>query len=102
MKTFINAGHFLNDPGHVVANGLQENTIVMKVRDLVSALLTGYIVKLVPDELNLADSINWVNQQALPEDMAIDIHLNANNSNTIRGTEAYYWSEPRLAEVFSR
>ena len=97
-NVFINAGHFANDPGVVVGNAI-ERDIVMRVRDGVKALLASAYY--LPDNLNLRDSIAWVNERAWPDDFAIDIHLNAHADTSVRGTEAYYTETPRYAEVFA-
>lgn len=40
MACYISAGHHLKDPG-AISNGLQENTLTIRVRDRVSELLRG-------------------------------------------------------------
>ena len=113
FKIFINAGHFsgrntppYEDSGHVEifidGTTIQENVIVRAIRDELKLLLTKYEVLYVPDELNLKDSIAWVNQTATLQDFAIDIHLNAHSNRQVSGTEAFYWKDPKYAKVLSR
>lgn len=100
MRYFINAGHHNNDSGHVTWHGYRENEIVKEIRDKVQEKLPeGYYV---PDHLPLRDSIDWVNAQCDPDDIAIDIHLNANNNRSIRGTECYYFRDSTLASKYAR
>lgn len=99
-KVFINAGHHLNDTGHIAVGGVRENDLVMKIRDKVKKLYPSAFY--VPDHLDLRQSIDWVNERCGPDDIAIDLHLNANNNNSIRGVECYYADDPKLAEVFSK
>ena len=99
---YINAGHHLNDSGHVESDGTKENEIVMKIRDALTPMLTNYDVDCVPDTLDLKWSIQYVNKKATKNDFAIDIHLNANNNKQVNGVEAYYVTDPKYATVFSR
>lgn len=96
----INAGHWddpdtpgIDDPG-ASYNHVVEQVEVAKVRDRLVPMLQdrGYTVKMVPDHLNLARSIEWANQQTqeLNGGLAIDIHLNYLSDTSARGTEAFY------------
>lgn len=98
-KIIINAGHWQNDSGVVVGNYI-ERDIVKNIRNELKLLLPNAIY--VPDELNLRQSIDWVNEKANPDDIAIDIHLNANKNKTIRGTECYFYKNKELAENLSK
>ena len=101
MKILIDAGHFLKDSG-VISGDLKENVLSMTTRDALKPLLTGYEVLYVPDELNLVDTLAWINERADESDFAIAIHFNGNNDPSIRGTEAYYAdSEEWVAGVFA-
>lgn len=101
-RIFLNAGHSNNDPGIIIGN-LKEADEVKKVRDFLSVMLLkgGFEVVAIPDEYNLRQSIDFVNEKAWLEDMglAIDIHLNFVGQQTdctlsgcppsVSGTEVY-------------
>ena len=99
IKYIINAGHHNSDTG-VVAGNYIERDIVKKIRDELEILLPNALY--VSDELNLRQSIDWVNEKASAEDIAIDIHINANNDKTLRGVECYYFKNKELAENLSK
>ena len=103
MKIFCDSGHWQGDPGAIVGN-LKENELTMKIRDELKWLLyNNYNACFVPDNLNLRDSIKWVNDQnPASNDLAISIHLNSNSDSNVSGCEAYYFTTPRFAEIFSR
>ena len=92
---YINAGHFKGDPGASccpASSTLVERDEVMKIRDAAVKylLIAGFDVKIVPDDLNLTNSVAFVNQTAKTENdgVALDIHLN-NSKYGVRGTEVY-------------
>lgn len=99
MKIFCNAGHHLRDSG-VIYQGTKESELTIKIRDEIKKLFPNAFY--VPDELNLRESIDWINDRATQEDFAISIHLNSYNDKSVRGTEAYYYVNPRYAEIFAR
>lgn len=99
MKIFVNAGHWIGDQG-VSFGSYKENALMMAIRDKLKELLPD--AEYVPDSLDLKATIEYSNQRARPDDFAIDIHLNSNKDSSLRGTEAYYYDNPRYAEVFSR
>jgi len=92
---FINAGHHLADPGAIYGSN-KESDEVMKIRDLLVPMLEKYFeVHAVPDNLNLNDSIKWVNGKIFStnDGLAVDIHLNSSVEGSIPGTgaEALYY-----------
>ena len=95
---FISAGHHKNDTGAVWGN-FTETDLNMKIRDEIRKILSAVYV---PDDLNLRQTIDFINQTAQPEDLAVEIHVNYNQSQLKRGTEAYYSNDPRIAEIFAR
>ena len=106
MKIFVNAGHFdkaetpwVDDPGAVFGN-LTDGGLAMQIRNRLITLKPEW--EYVPDNLNLRESIDWVNARAMPGDLAIDIHMNFNNNVAIRGTEAYYSLNSHIATVFAQ
>ena len=96
---FVNSGHHNFDKGVVVGNYI-ERDLVKKIRDELKTLLPDALY--VPDELNLRQSIDWVNEKAEADDIAIDIHINANKDKTLRGVECYYYKNKELAESLSK
>lgn len=98
MKIYINAGHHDHDSGNQSA-GYSEHELNKRIRNEVVKLLPDAFR--VPDNLDLRNSIAWVNQSAEPDDLAIDIHLNGSASPDLRGTEAYYSTDSKLAEIFA-
>jgi len=100
MKIFISAGHHLKDQGTSWGT-LKENELTIRVRDAVFKLLIGENF-FPPDNLTLKETIEWINERANLGDLAVEIHFNSNSNASLRGTEAYYWFQPRFAEVFSR
>lgn len=93
-QIFLNAGHYDNDPG-VIFKGIVERDEAKKVRDLVSKYLkeAGFNVIEVPDNLNLRQSIDFVNLYDTNElsGLALDLHFNNAGSLTtnVRGVEIY-------------
>ena len=100
MKIFVSAGHNLKDTGTSWGT-LKENELTIKVRDKLFDILKGEYF-FPPDNLTLKETIEWINEKATQGDLAVEIHFNFNNNTSLRGTEAYYWFQPRFAEVFSR
>lgn len=105
-KIFCNSGHYddpatpwIDDPGAVFGS-LTDGGLAMQVRDEIRKLKPEWVY--VPDNLNLRQSIDWVNERAASDDLAIDIHMNFNQNFLIRGTEAYYAYSSKTAEIFSR
>lgn len=95
---FINAGHHLKDSGNIT-QGTTEANATMVIRDELKKILPNLLY--VPDNLTLKESIAWVNERAALNDLAIDIHLNANNDINLRGTECYYFMHKDLAAKLS-
>lgn len=96
----INAGHwddpdtsYIDDPG-ATFNHVQEAIQAIKIRDLLVPMLesSGFKVFVVPDELDLKESIFWANNKApkLKDALAVDIHLNYLSNTAVRGSEAFY------------
>ena len=94
-NVFLSAGHFVNDPGAIYKD-LKEGYITRQVRDLVIEQLQNYpdmlTVYAVPDELNLVQSITWVNKRAtyLDAGFALDIHFNG--AQPASGAEAFFYT----------
>lgn len=104
MKVFVNAGHHLSDPG-AWHDPKTESQLSIQLRDMSLLLLQEHVkVIWVPDDLNLKESIKWINDRATINDIAFSIHFNSNRDKTIKGTEVYYYNdrEKQIGEIFSR
>lgn len=99
-KVFVNAGHYLKDPGQVL-NGQLEADLVMLIRNKLKIMLPK--AHFVPDELDLRESIDWINERADEGDLAIGLHLNGNSNVNVSGTECYYAykDKMKIAESFA-
>lgn len=92
---FLNAGHWNEDPGAVYGT-LKESKETMKIRDLLVPLLKRhFIVYQIPDNLDLNQSIAFVNRLSskLTDGLALSLHFNAsgNGINIGDGAEALYY-----------
>lgn len=104
MRIFLNAGHHLFDPGawHL---SMKESGLNIKLRDMVLPLLQKHAeVISVPDDLNLKESIAWINEYATIDDIAFSIHFNSHSDKSKQGTEVYFHNEreKQIAEIFAR
>lgn len=97
---FLNAGHSLSDPGAV--KYVKEAEISMRVRDLLVPELErqGFRVFQVPDNLNLNQSIKWVNSLAktLESGLALALHCNAGGGT---GAEAFYYAGSNKSKLLA-
>lgn len=87
----LDAGHSITEPG-AVANNTTEAKEAIKIRDMLIPLLKqNFEVIVVPDNLNLIQSINWVNSKCpnLDDGLALAIHLNASGGH---GAETLYYA----------
>src|SRR3990167_3957411 len=99
-KLYISAGHHISDSGSVWGT-LKENELTIKVRDFIKTKL-GDSVLYPADNLTLRQTIDEINQSALPEKLGIEIHFNNNANINIRGVEVYYSKELGLAQQFAQ
>ena len=99
---YLNSGHSKIDPGSI-QQGLNESDINMEIRDLVTPKLraNGFSVVEVPDDLNLADSIAWINERALDinDGLALSLHCNCCNSS---GAETYYYGSNAKSKAIAQ
>lgn len=99
MKVIINAGHYLKDSG-AIHKDHRESDLAIAIRNEVKKLLPNALY--VPDNLDLRESINFVNRNIEGNTLAVTIHLNSHNNPNIRGTEAYYAQNADISDVFAR
>lgn len=93
MKFIISAGHRKGEGTN--SNGLNEGALTIAVRDELKKLYPQALY--VPDNLDFNQTINFAVQNAERDDIGIDIHFNANNNSSVKGTEAYYSDDEALA-----
>jgi hypothetical protein len=67
---------------------IQQQLILLRDRVITELRSRQCEVVLVPDDLNLSDSIRWINDRSLPGDIALAI----NNSNNSQETNVFYIS----------
>ena len=101
-RIFLNAGHSIKDPGAVV-NNKKESEEVMKIRDLLIPMLkrNDFEIHVVPDDLNLIQSISWVNKRvgSMNGGLAFSIHLNAGGGE---GAESFYYKNNKDSKVIAK
>lgn len=92
MKTVaISAGHGAGDNG-AQSGGLSEASLTIQIADKVVDILKKHSVPVlyVPNNINLIDTIKWINTRANQIDgCAIDIHINSGGGT---GWEAFYYA----------
>jgi N-acetylmuramoyl-L-alanine amidase len=95
-KIFISAGHggfegSFRDLAEI-AGGTTETAELVATRDLVIAELRsrGIAIALPSDDLNLAETIAWINARATSQDVALALHMDTVNVSELRGATAYY------------
>lgn len=100
-RIFYDNGHSLNDTGAIVGDH-QENKIAIEIGERVKELGGEFDIVFVPDNLNLRETIAFIQERAEEGDLAVAIHLNANNNTDLKGVEAYYFKDSETAEIFTR
>ncbi|MBO9997641.1 MAG: N-acetylmuramoyl-L-alanine amidase [Cyanobacteria bacterium SID2] len=95
-RVFISAGHggYENgqiDPG-VITGGITEAQEMILLRDRVMSELQARKVSVlsVPDDLSQQQTLDWINNRAKPDDVAVELHANAALNPEARGTTVYY------------
>lgn len=89
MASFISAGHHLKDPG-AVANGLQESTLAMRVRNRVVQLVKAKGDKVIVDDdkETLAEYLKRI--QPGNASVVVEFHFDAAANPAASGTSAFY------------
>jgi len=95
-RIFISAGHGGieeggRDPG-TIAGGTTEAQEMILLRDQIVPELRsrGFEVLSVPDDLSLTQTHQWINDRALVDDVAIEIHSSGFFNPDIRGAIVFY------------
>ena len=98
---FLNAGHSEKDPGSLIPRNRYQHEAKLNIAIrffLISELESqGFIVKSVPDNRNLKESIAWVNERAFKIDdgLALSVH---NNCCGGEGAETLYYKYNRKSK----
>lgn len=102
---WLDAGHFVKDPGACSKYGI-ERDCMMRIRDLLAHKLVnkGFTVLCVPDDRSLLSSIEWINMTAkgLQSGYALALHLNANTGVPGVGAEGWYAGGVEGSEVVTQ
>ena len=95
-RIFISAGHGGieeggRDPG-TIAGGTTEAQEMILLRDQIVPELRsrGFEVLSVPDDLSMTQTHQWINDRALTEDVALEIHSSGFFNPDVRGAIAFY------------
>lgn len=110
-KIFIAAGYggfegSFRDLSEMTGNTMEVAELVA-ARDLVIAELRsrGIAIAVPSDDLNLAETIAWINARSTRQDVALSLQLDTTNITELRGTTAYYITHnairKRQAEVLT-
>jgi len=95
---YLNAGHSFIEPG-VIVKGIKEADLNISIRNaLISELKRQeFKIKKIPDNLNLRQSIDWVNKNSkhIDDGLALSIHCNCCNG---KGAEAFYFTGSRASK----
>lgn len=96
-RIFISAGHSTSDPG-ALAGGTTEAREMILTRDLIVTELRSraFEVLLVPDDLDLRQTIDWINSRSRSGDVALEIHADAFSNPTVRGTSVFHIANNNL------
>ena len=95
-KIFISAGHggfegSFRELSESIGSNL-EIAELAATRDLLIAELRsrGLAIAIPSDDLNLAETIAWINARATRQDVSIALHMDLVNTPELRGISAYY------------
>ena len=103
-KVFLAAGHSSTVAG-AVSQGYNEAQVAIMLVDKATAILSnqnlnGRQLVVVPHNLDLVPTINWINQNCTDEfhDTCIEVHLNAGGGY---GVEVYYYAGSEVSKQFA-
>ena len=95
---YISAGH--QKGKGITKNGIEEGEAVIAIRDELKKIMPASPgVFYLSDDLNFAQTLEFLKKYAQSDDFALEIHLNSNEKSYLNGTEAYYSDKPDLADI---
>ncbi len=95
-RIFISAAHGGKEVGGIdpgsVAGGTTEAKEMILLRDLIVTELRSRNLEVlaVPDDLSAKQTIDWINSRARQGDVALEIHIDAASSPSVRGASVFY------------
>jgi N-acetylmuramoyl-L-alanine amidase len=99
-RIFISAGHDIRGNGNsdsgAVVGTMTEAAEMIALRDLLVVELRSrdraqdFDVLVVPDELGLYQTVQWINVRSQPGDVAIELHADAFTHPDVKGAAVYY------------
>ena len=104
-RIYLASGHNMKTVGAVAFNqteaAININLVNQAIEILKSQDTKGREIVLVPHELDLMDSIRWVNSQSkdYAHDLALEVHLNSNSGPAGTGIETYYGMKKFAEEI---
>lgn len=91
----ISAGHSLSDPGAVYSPNARENFMTIELSRLASDILRKHSIGVlnVSDNLDLVNTIKWINARAKEQkiNLCVELHCNSSGDQKARGVEAWYY-----------
>lgn len=109
---YLSAGHSNKDSGAVYKD-LKEAELTIKLRDLICKKFTDeykeiyendFKLYFVPDDLDLANSVLWVNDRTkkLDDGLALELHFNTPNDPNAKGAEIFYFTgDDKISKVLA-
>lgn len=95
-RIFLSAGHGgregnIVDQGTIAGDTTEAREMIL-TRDLIVTELRsrGFEVLAVPDDLSMAQTIEWINSRSRLGDVALEIHADAFSTPDVRGSSVFY------------
>ena len=102
MKLFLSAGHNVNDsgapnPSHPELSEFKINrTLCEKIYENIKGKIQTVFVS---DDINLSQTISFINANATSEDFAIEFHQNSASSASAHGAEIFYYGNSSVRKT---
>ena len=87
-KIFLCAGHNRSDSG-AIEGDLVEANLTIELRNLISAKIKNFTVLTDDDNLNLSQTVSWIESLCKPNDIILDLHFNDSDSSKATGCETF-------------
>lgn len=97
----LSAGHGAGDAGAVYKE-LREDNLTIAITNRAAEIIRKHGVDclVVPDNLTLSQTINWINARAGQIGIAVDVHINSGNGSGVEGWN--YQGGPNESDKLSR